>query len=133
MTKMKVFLSYASSDAETGEEVRRALEEAGFEVWDPVIRLGHGSNFALDIGRALEDSDALVVLVSPEAMKSDWIRWELNHALGDPRFEGRLLPVELRHTDELPWILRKFTVLTFDGQKRARPIVEALHKIRDAA
>ena len=130
---MRVFLSYASADDATGDEIRRALTEAGFEVWDPKIEVGPGRNFALDIGRALEDADALVVLVSPEAMRSDWIRWELNHALGDARFEGRLLPVELQPTEDFPWSLRKYRVLKFDREKRSRPIVDALREIRDAA
>jgi hypothetical protein len=130
---MKVFLSYTRSDAKTGDEVRQALTAAGYEVWDPEVFARGGANFALEIGRALDASEALVVLLSPEAMQSDWIRWELEHALGDQRFEGRLIPVELRPTEDLPWILRKFRVLKFDRARGPRPIIEALNGIRDAA
>lgn len=128
---MRVFLSYTSSDADVAATVRAALAQAGFEVWDPELQARGGGNFALEIGRALESADALVVLVSPEAMQSDWIRWEIEHTLGNPRFEGPLIPVELRPTEGLPWILRRFRVLKYEG--RTSPIVDALIGIRDAA
>lgn len=131
MSPMRVVLSYTHSDSAIAAKVRDALTHAGFEVWDPELQARGGDNFALEIGRALERADALVVLVSPEAMQSDWIRWEIEHALGNPRFEGRLIPVELRPTEELPWILRRFQVLKYEGG--TRPIVDALIGIRDAA
>jgi len=131
MVHMRVVLSYTSSDSAIASKVRQALTQAGFEVWDPELQARGGDNFALEIGRALNKAQALVLLVSPEAMNSDWIRWEIEYALGDPRFEGRLIPVELRPTPDLPWILRRFQVLKYEG--RTRPIVDALNRIRDAA
>jgi hypothetical protein len=130
---MKVFLSYTSSDSEVADAIRHDLQAAGYQVWDPSIDARLGTNFASAIGDALDTADALVILVSPEAMESDWIKWEIQHALGDERFEGRLLPVELRPTDTLPWILRRFTVLQFDPARPTTKIIEALNGIRDAA
>jgi hypothetical protein len=130
---VKVFLSYSGADAEVGESVRRHLSSAGYQVWDPKLEVQPGSNFARAIGDALDAADALVVLVSPEAMQSEWIRWELDLAMTSPRFKGRLLPVELRPTESLPWILRRFPVLKFAGEKSQRDIVVALNRIRDAA
>lgn len=130
---MRVFLSYSSSDAAFGDPLRRALMSAGYQVWDPNLEVQPGTNFARAIGEALDGADALVVLVSPEAMQSDWIRWELDLAMTNPRFKGRLIPVELRPTDALPWILRRFQVLKFSGESTNGDVISALDRIRDAA
>lgn len=106
---------------------------AGYQVWDPNLEVQPGTNFARAIGEALDGADALVVLVSPEAMQSDWIRWELDLAMTNPRFKGRLVPVELRPTDALPWILRRFQVLKFSGESTNGDVIAALDRIRDAA
>ena len=104
----KVFLSYSSEDGEVAKKLGSRLAETGLEIWDPAESLFPGDNWALRIGRALEESDAMVVLVSPSSMKSESVRQELEYALGSARYKGRLLPVILKPAKDMPWILRKF-------------------------
>ena len=130
---MQVFLAYTRKDEEAGKAVRKALKQAGFSVWDPAIDAPATNNFAHEIGDALERADAMVVLVSPEAMESELIRWGLDHALTTMKFEGRLLPVELRPTETFPWVLRRFKVLDFTSRADPAQVVEAMNEIRDAA
>jgi hypothetical protein len=103
---MKVFLSYASSDAASARELASALREEGHSVWlaDDVPA---GENVALKTGRALEDSDAMVVLISPDAVKAASVQREIDFALGSPQYANRLLSVVVKETKDAPWILRK--------------------------
>ena len=71
-----------------------------------------GDNAASEISDALEGSDAVIVLVAPESMRSAWVRQEINFALGSPRYAGRLIPVLVKPTDEIPWILQKLDGLS---------------------
>ena len=108
---MKVFVSYAPADREVAKELASHLAKADFEVWDPAETLFPGDNWALQTGKALQESSAMVVLISPRSMKSDVVRHEIDYALGSARFKGRLIPVIVKPTKEMPWILKKFPMV----------------------
>ena len=48
----------------------------------------------------------MIVLISPESMKSKEVRREIEHALLSQNFAHRVLPVYLKPTDDVPWFLR---------------------------
>ena len=127
---MKVFISYSTPDEKWADRLRSALTKRDVEVWDPASQITAGENWGLKYGRALENSDAIVVLVSPASVKSDWVRYEIQYALSSPQFRDRLIPVLVRQTEEIPWILRKLKVIhaTQDIDETARRIVNALRK-----
>src|SRR6266487_333029 len=105
---MKVFLSYASEDREVAKELASHLAKEKIEAWDPAEALFPGDNWALKIGKALEQSDAMVVLLSPNSVKSEWVLHELQYALSTPHYKGRVIPVVVRPTKDIPWILKRF-------------------------
>jgi len=108
---MKVFLSYAEADRDVAKELASHLEEAGHRVWDPANARFPGDNWALRIGKALEDCEAMVLLLSPQSAKSEWARQEWEYALGSERYKGRLIPVEVKPTKDAPWILKRLPVV----------------------
>src|SRR5579871_4087224 len=111
---MQVFLSYASADEEFAKSLSSHLSRRGFSVWTDEELLP-GDNAWLRIGEALKRSKALVVLVSPDSMRSEYVRHEIEYALGNPGYEGRVFPVEIRPTQDVPWILRRLKPL--DGRQ----------------
>jgi hypothetical protein len=136
--KLKVFLSYAHRDDKSAQAVRAELERGGFEVWDAAgatARLNPGDNWALQLGRALEDAEAMVVLLSPAALTSAHVRREIDYALTEPRFKGRLIPVVVRPVREIPWILETLQPLKIDGdpERGGRQVLKALRRIKTAA
>ena len=120
---MKVYLSHAHSDERLAERVSRILEDAGLQVWDATREIMPGDNWAATLGNALQESQAMVVLVTPNAMRSNWVRWEIEYALGQIRFRERLIPVVAGDPDDLekedvPWILRRLKVINLtDGSE----------------
>jgi hypothetical protein len=44
-------------------------------------------------------------------VRSETQRREIEYALGDPKFQGRVYPVQIRPTHNIPWILRTFNLL----------------------
>ncbi len=46
-----------------------------------------------DIGRALVRCDWFMVVLSPNSVKSRWVKHELRYALIDPKFEDRIVPI----------------------------------------
>ncbi len=132
---MKVFLSYAQKDEKLAHVVRADLQAAGFTVWDPTTKLLPGDNWALEVGKALKEAEVMAVLLSPAALGSEHVQREIEYALGDPRFKGRLLPVVIRPVKEIPWILETLQILRIeaDPERGSRRVVEALRRIQTAA
>jgi hypothetical protein len=127
---VKVFISYSGADEKWADRLRSALAKHDIDVWDPALQIAPGENWGLKYGKALENSDAVVVLLSPDSVKSDWVRHEIQYALSSPQFRDRLVPVLVRPTDDIPWILRKMKVIraTQDVAETAERIVKALRK-----
>ena len=111
---MKVFISHSLKDGAAAGKLAAVLRTKGFQVTHPGEEIAPGENIALKIGQALQDAQSMVVLLSPDAMKSQWVRHEIEHAIMSPRFRGRLIPVMLHKTDSYPWILRKLEVVPYD-------------------
>ncbi|HVP55224.1 MAG TPA: toll/interleukin-1 receptor domain-containing protein [Candidatus Eisenbacteria bacterium] len=128
---MQVFLSYENSDKEFASALSSELERRGLSVWLDNKNLLPGDNWSLEIGKALAKSQAMVVLISPESMRSNKVRQEIEYALGHSSYEHRLFPVEVRPTDEVPWILRKFNILrgTQSAAKISQTIADALGQV----
>lgn len=130
---MKVFLSYSHEDRDLAHRVAVSLSEAGLTVWDPAIELLPGDPWARKIDQALEESDAMVVLLTPRAIDSPWVRREIEYALGEVRFENKLIPVLVDSqsellADKIPWILRrlKLVELSQDDPHGPRQIARVL-------
>ena len=107
---MKVFISYVHSDEALAQKVVAILEEAGLEVWDDTREILPGDNWAEQVAKALKESEAMVVLLTPEATRSRWVRREIEYALGEKRYSKRLIPVLVGDPTDfpqeaIPWIL----------------------------
>jgi len=103
---VNVFISHAEKDGTYATSLGRALADAGLRVWEP-RGVPPGDNWALKTGEALAKADAVVVLLSPDSVASEWVRREIEFAISSPRFKGRLIPVLVRPTPEVPWILQE--------------------------
>lgn len=135
---MKIFISHAHENDALAKKLGKALKRVGWDVWDDEQILP-GDNPAEKIGQALEESEAIVVLLTPEAVQSNMVRSEISYALGKKRFSGRLIPVIVGSRDgfrheSLPWILRTLNPIQLpeSGQGEAegiRQIAEALQAV----
>jgi hypothetical protein len=123
---MKVFLSHSQEDSEVARALATRLAHAGFDLWDPTEALFPGDNWALRIGQELQDSEAMIVLISPNSMKSESVRQEIEYALGSARYKGRLLPVIIKPAKEMPWILKRFPAVRIgtDFEEAVRQIAD---------
>jgi hypothetical protein len=104
---MKVFLSYAPTGQALAAELAERLADEGFTPWMADRELYPGDNWPLAIGKALETSDAMLALLSPDYVASPWNRREYGFALSSARYAWKLLPIVVTPSTEIPWILRK--------------------------
>ncbi len=129
---MNVFISYSHADEHWADLLREQLRHFGTEimVWDPGSEIAPGENWALKYGKALEKADAVIVLLSPDSVKSDWVRHEIEYALSSAKFRDRLIPVMVKPTKEVPWFLRTLTFIDATKNKNdvASRVAAALRK-----
>jgi len=124
---MNIFISYSRSrDEKLAKDLAAHLQDAGHHVWYSGGGIFPGENPGQKAGRALEKSDAMLVLVSPDSMRSSWVRQEIDYALGTARFAGRVVPIIVKPTKEAPWIFKKFP--TVSGVRQPREVAQRVLK-----
>ncbi len=79
---MKVFVSHSHTDAPLAARVCEGLRREGLEARHPDLHHLPGDNWAANVGRALEESEAMVVLLTPAAVDSRHVMREIEYALG---------------------------------------------------
>lgn len=131
---MHVFLSHSSQDKRWADELTAKLKSLDVPVWNADWELLPGQNVALQTGKALEHSNALVVLISPSAVNTPAVRNEIDYALVNERFEDRLIPVIVKTAKRMPWILEELDPIQLhnDCDQAARRIKKALDRKRAA-
>ena len=118
---MQLFISHAKKDVGLARKLAERLSKQGLKVWNADDQILPGENWAKKIGKALDDSELMAILVTPGAMESDWLRQEIEFALGSKRYAGRVFPVFVgRASDadrEMPWILKKLAYCRVESAK----------------
>jgi len=131
---MKVFLSYAYKDEFLAKRITSALIKNGLDVWNAEAEILPGDNFAEKISDALQDSDAMVALISPESLKSKNVQCEIEYALGNKSYSNRVIPVlvgseESLSSESIPWILRRLQMIRVAKPEQAD---EEINQITEA-
>src|SRR5262245_4034564 len=121
--KLRVFISYSRKDsAEFADELLAGLEVAGFAPFLDRHDIAPGEPWESRLGGLIEQSDTVVFVVSPEAVKSDRCVWEVGRAID---LSKRLVPVVFKTVPvhDIPEKLRRFQFVRFDsGSAFARPL-----------
>src|SRR5690349_17316929 len=88
--KLKVFISYSRRDAAAfADELVAGLELAGFAPFLDRHDIAAGEDWEARLGGLIEQSDTVVYVVTPEAVKSERCQWEVDRTLA---LSKRLLP-----------------------------------------
>ena len=126
-TSPDLFLSYAREDRATAQLLAHALGEEGFSVWwDREIR--GGRDFTEEIAANLRAARRVIVLWSPAAVESSFVRDESARA----RDAGKLLPVRIEEAD-LPLgfgQLQTLDLIDWDGDREAADFRAVVNEIR---
>ncbi|CAG0958231.1 hypothetical protein ANAEL_00465 [Anaerolineales bacterium] len=122
MKQLKVFLCHSSDDKPEVKDLYNLLVEHGADPWLDVEKLLPGQDWNLEINKALDDSDVILLCLTKKSVDKEGyvqreIRIALDRALEMP--EGRifLIPARLEECD-LPYKIRTYQwvdLFTSDG------------------
>jgi hypothetical protein len=96
----RVFVSYASKDRPFAQRLVNDLKAAGAEVWWDVSGIDEG-DFLRKIDEALQHCAWLVLVLTPHAIESKWVKMEVYAAIHrrEQGFMQGVLPVLAALTD----------------------------------
>lgn len=113
--KLKVFISYSRKDsAEFADELIAGLELAGFAPFLDRRDIAAGEEWQSRLDGLIAQSDTVVYVISPEAVRSERCGWEVDRTFA---LSKRLLPVIFKPVPEadLPEQLCKLQFIRFDA------------------
>ena len=130
---MKIFLSHSTKDAAFVLELAAELKANGTEPWLCEIDIDYGDNFVAKIEEGLK-CDLVLLVLSPDAVRSAWTREEWTSALARQVAESRIrLGVLLLRDCEVPELMR--TKHRFDARQdpsgAIRDVVAWAARMRD--
>lgn len=114
------FLSHSSEDAEFTAKLDAVLKQHGISAWYSGTRIRGGQLWHDELGAALGRCDWFILVLSPDAVASKWVKRELLYALGEDRLEGRIAPLLYRPCayEDLSWTLPQIQRIDFTGDFR---------------
>jgi formylglycine-generating enzyme required for sulfatase activity len=89
-TMPQVFISYSRKDLTFVERLAADLKDSGFEVWYDLSNLEGGARWNWVIEQAIEDSQYMVVVLSPDSVASEWVDDEVGYA---KRLKKKIIPL----------------------------------------
>jgi hypothetical protein len=130
----KVFISHSSTDREVAHTFSGLIEALGYEVWVDTKSIKMSQEWLSSLESGLEGADWLLVLVSRNSAKSQWVaqetRWAIEH------LPSRVIPIVLDNTkpEDIDPRLAKFQYGNYgaDKQQSMNQLVKILSDARYA-
>lgn len=118
---MKVFISHSSTDKKFVRTLKEDLKENGIATWVDEDELNIGDRLIDKLETALKESTHFLIVLSPSAVNSPWVKYELDRVLNGNKTEAikKILPIKYQEC-ELPDELSK--LLHFDLSNVTRTI-----------
>lgn len=92
----QVFISYSRKDLTFVEHLISDLKKTGIDVWYDLSGLEGGSRWGTEIKNAIQNSDYVIVVLSPDSIASEWV--EREYLLSD-NLKKKILPLMYRECD----------------------------------
>src|ERR1700674_5351642 len=113
----EVFLSHSSRNAAFTLRLAKTLAKHGVKAFLSKKHIRGAQEWHDAIGDALKRCDWFLVVLSPQSVRSKWVKHELLYALQEDRFQSRIIPVLYKscHVHMLSWTLSALQWVDFRG------------------
>lgn len=116
MSNAKIFFSYARGDAQFALRLATDLRMAGADIWMDQLDIRAGTRWDIEVEKALQLSQALLVILTPDSVASHNVSDEISYALEEGK---RVIPVFMKECT-IPFRIRRiqyadFTKVYADG------------------
>lgn len=94
-----IFISHSHDDTDFAELLKLKLEKEGIDSWLDTERLKLGQDWREEIDHGIENSIAIIAVMTPEARKSEYVTYEWAFAWGKGK---KIFPLMLKMTQLHP-------------------------------
>ena len=109
----RIFISHSTKDVEfVYGQVKPVLDQLGYCSWCSATDVRLAADWEQQIRQALAQADWFAVVLSPDAVKSEWVQAEVHWALENKR--GRVIPIMARTCEPADAHLRLGTLQFLD-------------------
>lgn len=111
----ETFISHSACDRAFVERLVGMLQRHGVPYCYSDTSIQGGQQWHDEIGAALGRCDWVLVLLSPAAVRSRWVKSELLYSLRQERLDKRIVPLLLQDCafDDLSWTLGAMQMIDF--------------------
>lgn len=115
--RREVFLSHSAKDRKFVVRLARMLKRHGIRYWYSATHISGAKQWHDAIGRALERCNWFLVILTPDSVRSLWVKRELLFALNEVRYNEKIIPLLLRPCEHrrLSWTLSEIQFVDFRG------------------
>ncbi len=107
---VRVMISYSRRDGDLVDRLERDLRAAGFPVWVDRRDIEGGDEWNKEIHRAIDDASVILVVLSPAAVASPWVRREYRYALKQGKV---VIPLLYHPSPQIPRELERLQKIDF--------------------
>ncbi|MEM9999161.1 MAG: TIR domain-containing protein [Bacteroidota bacterium] len=100
---MRLLISYSHFDKVFARVLNKALARYGFDIWMYEHHMNIGDDIGGRLQGAINSSDFVVVIITPNSVRSEWVNWEILYTKELEKIDGkiRIMPV-LFAGDKIP-------------------------------
>lgn len=98
----KIFLSYSRKDKEFARKIANDLDKAGHDIWWDIRDIEGGDRWAKEIQDGIKESEILAIILSPNAIASEWVEKEFIFA---SKRGMKIVPLLYEHCELPIWLL----------------------------
>lgn len=115
----ELFVSHSSRNRRFVKAFIEILRRHRIRSWYSEHHIIGAKQWHDEIGRALRRCDWFLVVLSPDAVRSTWVKRELMYALQRDAFQERIVPVLIKSCDldRLSWTLAAVETIDFRGDQ----------------
>ena len=126
-----VFISHSSKQASFAMQIYNRLMEGNINCWMAPQSIPTGSAYYDEIAKAINDSDAVVLLLTSDAAKSPWVKKEISSFIGSGK---KVIPFQMGGCDlddGMKFLLTDSQILTVDPALDLDYILKEIERISD--
>ena len=121
-----VFISYSSINRESADKIRHIFSRSGVDSWIAPDDIPAGSEYAGVINKAIKNCACLVLLLTKDSMRSQWVAKEVERAIN---YKKPVIPVQLEAvslTDQFELYISTNQILALSKVDEATPEMQHL-------
>ena len=117
MVPREIFLSHSDRDRDFVMRLANTIRRHELPVWYSRTEIVGAQQWHDEIGHALQRCDWFLLVLSPSAVESVWVKRELLYCLDQNRLADRIVPIEYQACDyeRLSWTLPSLQIINFKG------------------